>query len=311
MTPPLSSFAIVGSGAIGTYYGARLARSGREVRFLARSEAELLRTQGIRIVEKAGAWTVPPDRFRVSTSPADLGPVDVVLVTLKTTANAELVRLLPPLVGPQTLVVTLQNGLGNEDLLASLVGPERVLGGLCFIASTRTAPGEVTCYHPGSITLGEFGRPPSDRTHALAGVFSEAGVRMVVVESLEEARWRKLIWNVPFNGLTIAAGGVPTDRICASPELLAEVWALMREVQTAAARLGHTIPDDFLQKQVDVTPPMGPYKPSSLVDFLAHRPVEIEPIWGEPLRRAGAAGVPTPRLALLYALLRTLAEGKA
>jgi 2-dehydropantoate 2-reductase len=300
----ISSIAMLGSGALGLYYGGRLARSGRDVRFLARSDLPVLRAQGISIKEPDAAFAVPTvAAFRL---PEEIGPVDLVIVTLKATANGELPRLLPPLLHDQTVVLTLQNGLGSEEAMAAIVGADRVLGGLCFIATMRTAPAEVTCLHPGSITMGEFGRPADARTHAVAALLGAAGIVCNVTDSLAEARWRKLVWNIPFNGLSIAAGGITTDKLCASPALAAEVRALMREVAAAAKALGFTIPEEFQQKQFDVTPPMGAYAPSSLVDYLAKREVEVEPIWGEPLRRARAAGVETPRLAMLHAVLRQL-----
>jgi 2-dehydropantoate 2-reductase len=300
-----SQIAIVGSGAIGTYYGAKLALAGAEVRFLLRSDLAVVRARGSLLLhEKSGTTEFRP--VAVFGFSGEIGPVDLVLVTLKTTANGELARLLPPLLGPHTAIFTLQNGLGSDEQLAALFGAERVMGGLAFIAATRTAPGEVTCYHPGSIALGEFGRPPQDRTRALAAQFEAAGVATRVVDDVTEARWRKLVWNIPFNGLAIAAGGVATDRLCTDPSLVAEVRELMREVQLAAGRLGFAIPDKFLQQQFDVTPPMGAYRPSSLVDFLAGREVEVETIWGEPLRRAQAAGANVPRLEKLYASLKKL-----
>ena len=186
----------------------------------------------------------------------------------------------------------------------SLVGAERVLGGLCFIAVVRTAPAELTGFHtPGSMTLGEFGRPASERTRAIAALFAGAGVNCVAVENLLEARWRKLVWNIPFNGLAVAHN-LTTDRLCADPALAAEARALMMEVQRGAAAFGFSIPEEFLRQQFDVTPPMGAYQPSSLVDFRAGREVEVETIWGEPLRCAEAAGVAMPRLAKLYAELK-------
>jgi 2-dehydropantoate 2-reductase len=174
------------------------------------------------------------------------------------------------------------------------------------MAITRTGPGEVRCFHPGMVSIGEFGRPPQERTHALAGLLRAAGMKTNVVENLVEARWSKLVWNIPFNGLSIAEGGITTDRICADPRLAAEARSLMLEVQSAAAAFGFRIPDEFVAKQFEVTPPMGAYHPSSLVDFLAGREVEVESIWGEPLRRACAAGVPMPRLASLYSRLVAL-----
>ena len=296
--------AILGAGAIGLYYGARLALAGRDVSFLARSDLTAIRERGITLKVEGREDVLKP--AAVFARAEDIGPVDLVILTLKATANAELTHLLPPLLGPATRVLTLQNGLGSEDTVARWVDRDRILGGLCYIACMRLAPAEVTCLHAGSIALGEADGPARERTRELAASFESAGVACRVVDDLVAARWRKLIWNVPFNGLSIAAGAVTTDVLCADPALRGEVQALMREVQAAARQLGIDIPDDVLRKQYDVTPPMGPYRPSSLVDFLAGRPLEIEAIWGEPLRRAQAAGAAMPRLALLYALLRRI-----
>ena len=296
--------AILGAGAIGLYYGARLALAGRDVSFLARSDLPAIRERGITLKVEGREDVLKP--AAVFARAEDIGPVDLVILTLKATANAELAHLLPPLLGPATRVLTLQNGLGSEDTVARWVDRDRVLGGLCYIACMRLAPAEVTCLHAGSIALGEADGPARERTRELAASFESTGVACRVVDDLVAARWRKLIWNVPFNGLSIAAGAVTTDVLCADPALRGEVQALMREVQAAARQLGIDIPDDVLRKQYDVTPPMGPYRPSSLVDFLAGRPLEIEAIWGEPLRRAQAAGAAMPRLALLYALLRRI-----
>lgn len=308
MDTPFAKIAVVGSGAIGLYYGMRLALGGANVRFLLRSDLETVRKRGSLLLRlEGGVRALRPVQAFGST--AEIGPVELVIVTLKTTSNGDLTALLPSLLGPRTAVLTLQNGLGADELIAAQFGPERVMGGLAFIACNRTAPGEVMCFHPGSLTIGEFARPPAERTRALAAQFEAAGVRTRVAGNLDSARWHKLIWNVPFNGLPIAAGGITTDVICADPALAGEVRALMSEVQAGAAGLGHSISDDFLLKQFEVTPGMGAYRPSSLVDFLAGRVLEVEAIWGEPLRRARTAGVDLPRLALLYALLRQLDSG--
>ncbi len=290
---------VVGAGAIGIYYGVRLGRAGADVRFLLRSDLAAVKKRGAMTI-RDGKGSIELRPVSVFGSAGEIGPVDLVIVSLKTTANDSLPDLLPPLLGSTTAVLTLQNGLGADEWIASLVGAERVLGGLAHIALNRTAPGEVRCYHHGSLTIGEFGRPSTTRTHGFAAQLAAAGIKVHVAENLEEARWKKLVWNIPFNGLAIAAGGVATDRICADPALAARVRVLMKEVQRAATALGFAISDEFLRQQFDVTPPMGAYQPSSLVDFLAGRAVEIESIWGEPLRRAQAAGVNVPELARLY-----------
>ncbi len=295
-----SSIAIVGAGAIGSYYGARLALAGSDVRFLMRSDLAAVRERGLTLREKdATRHLANVAGFATSQ---EIGPVDLVVITLKTTANGALAALLPPLLHERTAVLTLQNGLGNEEHIAALVGAERVLGGLCYIAVTRGAPAELNGFHtPGRMTLSEFSGPAGERVQALAELFQTAGVPCRVLENLAEARWRKLVWNIPFNGLAIAGGGMTTDQILGTPALADQVRPIMDEVATAGRALGFEVPESFIQAQIDVTPPLGAYAPSSLVDFLVGREVEVEAIWGEPLRRAQAAGIAMPRLAQLHA----------
>jgi 2-dehydropantoate 2-reductase len=297
-----NSVAIVGSGAIGTYYGAKLALSGVNVRFLMRGDLAHVQRHGIRLVEKNVTHELRPAAAYASTR--EIGPVDLVIVTLKTTSNRELGALVPPLLHRDSVALTLQNGLGNEEALAAVAGRERTIGGLCFIAANRTGPGEVTCFEPGSMAIGEIEGPATHRTREAAAMFARAGVACVADNSLLQARWSKLIWNIPFNGLSIAAGGITTDVILRSPELAGRVRRLMRETALAARAQGFSISDEFVEYQITRTPGIGAYRPSSLVDFIAGREIELEAIWGEPLRRGQAAGVAMPELAQLYAELK-------
>ena len=308
--PANPRIAIVGAGAIGTFYGARLALAGADVHFFVRSGLAEIRAHGIVLREGEAVQTLPPERTAVHASTGEIGPVDVALITLKNTANGRLADLLPPLLGPRTIILTLQNGLGADELLSSLFGRERVIGGLAFIAAVREAPGEIRIYTPGYVTLGEFTGRASERVRWLVALFQRAGVKCEAVDDLTEARWRTLVWNVPYNGLTIAVGGVPTDQLLASPEWEQEVRALIDEVVGAAARFGYVIPADFITEQFAHTRRMGTYQPSSLIDYLAGREVEVEAIWGEPLRRAQAAGVAMPHLGRLYAQLKQLTAGR-
>ncbi|MFH1498505.1 MAG: 2-dehydropantoate 2-reductase [Verrucomicrobiota bacterium] len=300
--------AILGSGALGLYYGGRLARAGHDVTLIARGDVDHLRAQGVTVKVADGDFTLPAERIRVAASPAECGPVDLVIITLKATANDHLPALLPPLLHVGTVVLNLQNGLGVDEPVAAVAGPGSTVGGLCFICVNRIAPGTAECTMPGLIVIGDFAGEPRPRTRAIAELFGTAGVKVNVSPSLAEARWRKLVWNVPFNGLSVAEGGLTTDLILQSRELENEVWALMREVQAAARAHGFEIPEPFIVDQVERTRPMGPYKPSTMLDYLAGKPLELEPIWGEPLRRAKAKGVTTPRLEALYARLTSLGE---
>jgi len=301
--------AVVGSGAVGCYYGARLAAAGCEVHFLMRSDLATVRERGLEIRSPDGNLHLAPSGEHGASvlahgSVAEIGPCDVVLVALKATANGALSELIPPLLGSETAVVTLQNGLGNEEFLATLCGAERVLGCLCFVCLNRIAPGVVEHFGHGSLALGEFGRAATPRVRRLAGWFERAGIPCEVMEDLGLARWRKLVWNIPFNGLAIAAGGVTVGDVLADPGLEREARGLMRETIAAARALGFPLEDSEEERQIAKSRPMGAYRPSSLIDWQAGRPVEVEAIWGEPLRRAAAAGVVTPRLSFLEALLR-------
>jgi 2-dehydropantoate 2-reductase len=289
---------VVGAGAVGAYYGARMQRAGNRVAFLMRSDLEAVKDRGLRIRAVDGEFNLPEVDAYGSTE--EMGPCDLVVIGIKATSNQSLVELLPPLIRPETAFLTLQNGLGGDAFLAKHFGRDRILVGLCFVCLNRTAPGIIENYFSGSVTVGAFHRPVDDRVRAVAGLFESAGVSVRMSDDMEAMRWRKLVWNIPFNGLAITAGGVPTDQILDNPQLVCEVRALMREVARASAVFGHEIPECFLEEQIELTDPMGAYRPSSLIDFLAGREVEVEAIWGEPLRRAEKAGIPMPNLRRLY-----------
>lgn len=296
--------AIIGSGAVGGYYGALLAASGQDVHFLMRADLDAVRRNGLRIQRTEGELLIHPAQAFGSTQ--EIGPCDLVIVALKATANESLPKLIPPLLGENTLILTLQNGLGNEAFLSRHFGAERALGGLCFICLNRIEPGVVKSFYPGYVVMGEREGPPRERTQRLAEIWKSAGVECHLAESMAEARWRKLCWNVPFNGLAIAGGGVDTRVILEQPGLKELAWLLMNEIQEIARGSGYEIEEAFLRRQLEVTYPMGPYKPSSLIDYELGREVEVEAIWGEPLRQAEAIGVEAPRLQMLYWLLVSL-----
>ena len=292
---------IIGAGAIGSFYGAKLARAGHKVTLLLRSDLEPIRKNGITIREKTATWLLRPDEFRAAGSTKETEPADIVLITLKTTGNSILPQILPPTLKEGTCVVTLQNGLGNEAFLATHL-PEgtHIMGGTCFIGVTRGKPGELIGFQtPGAITLGEHRGPAGERTIRLAELISKAGIPTRPVNNLLEARWKKLVWNIPFNGLSVVHR-TTCDAICADPKLASESRALMDEVAAIAAHFGINISQEFRKKQFTSSMEIGAYKPSSLVDFLAGRELEIESMWGIALQQAQAAGIPVPHLESLY-----------
>ena len=211
--------AVVGSGAIGSYYGAKLAYSVSEVHFLMRGDLSEVREKGLYVRGRRENFRVA--KVNCYNSTKEIGPCDLVLVAVKAISNADLVDLVPPLLHERTMLLTLQNGLGNEEFLAEHFGAERVLGGLCFICLSRVSRTEIERYDYGHIVIGEYGRKPSERTHAIASQFSACGIKCSVTEDLALEHWRKLVWNIPFNGLSILAGGVDTAAILADEACIA------------------------------------------------------------------------------------------
>lgn len=301
---PNYRIAIVGAGAIGCYYGAKLASFRRDVHFLMRGDLAEIRRFGIRIRGKGENLRLAKVNHHASTE--EIGPCDLVLVAVKATSNGDLLELIPPLLHPATMLLTLQNGFGNEEFLAENFGAERVLGGLCFVCLNQTSRGLIELYDPGRVAIGEYDRCPQPRTQDVAWEFTRCGVVCGVVENLTLERWRKLVWNIPFNGLSVAAGGMDTEAILSDDYLRSECLALMDEVIVSANKCGFPLPATAALEQVKRTESMGAYKPSTLVDFQAGRPLEVEAIWGEPLRRAAAAGAFTPRLRELYEKLTAM-----
>ena len=315
---------VVGCGALGSYYGAKLCRDGQETHFLLRSDYAWVRAKGLRVRSVVGDFHVNP---RCARAPEEIGVCDLVLIGLKTTANGQFAKLLPPLVGENTAVVTLQNGLGNEAPLAVLFGAEKIMGGLCFVCLNRVEPGVIHHLAHGTIVLGEYERWPEPRTHDLASMIRHAGVPCKVTDDLERAHWEKLVWNIPFNGLGVAsvagcgaltappaALGISrftrpclgTDQLLADPRWERLVRELMLEVIAAANALGFKIPESLAANQIERTRTMGAYKASTLIDFERGQPLELESMFLEPLRRAQKAGVATPRLAALGTVLKAL-----
>jgi 2-dehydropantoate 2-reductase len=313
---------VVGCGAVGSYYGAKLGRSGQEMHFLLRSDYEAVRRKGVQVLSPEGDFRFQP---KCARSPEEIGVCDLVLIGLKTTANDQLGRLVSPLVGPATAVMTLQNGLGNEGLLAKLFGGEKIMGGLCFVCLNRIEPGVVRHMAHGTIVMGEYQRWPEPRTQEIAALIRHAGVPCKVTDNLESAHWEKLVWNVPFNGLGVAAAaGYPavisgvvqaeaklsecltTDRLLADPAWKALVRELMLEVIAVANARGHKLSTELADKHIERTRNMGAYKASTLLDFEHRRALEMENLFLEPLRQASRAGVPAPRLTALCAVLSAL-----
>lgn len=295
---------IIGAGALGLYYGAMLQRNGQEVRFLLRRDFDAILQHGLQIHSVNGDFHLP--QVAGFSSPEEIGPVDLVIVGLKTFANQRLTALVRPLLGERTSILTLQNGLGNEELLAAEFGAQRILGGVAFLCSNRGKPGTVNHLGEGKIRLGEFDGGLSQRSKQLEALFSAAGVPCEAVSDLRRTRWEKLVWNIPFNGLCALLNQDTTELLSRNAGRQLVIQIMQEVVAAANAQPLKELIDGsaFIEQMLLLTEQMNHYRPSMMIDRSEGRPLEIEAIYGIPLQSARKAGIDMPRSAMLYDLLR-------
>jgi 2-dehydropantoate 2-reductase len=300
--------AIVGAGALGLYYGAMLQRAGNDVHFLLRSDYEAIKENGLRIFSVNGDFCL--SKVQSYLSAQEIGEVDLVLIGLKTFANHKYQELVTPLLGKHTIILTLQNGLGNEETLAGHFGADRILGGVAFLCSNRGEPGVVHHLGEGRIIMGAFDSLETSLVEKIAAMFCAAGVPCRVVNELKKARWEKLVWNIPFNGIC-ALMKLPVDALLQHSGTRRLVIDIMEEVITAANVQGikEKIRMSLAQDMVRFSEGLGAYKPSMLIDRLEARPLELGAIFRAPLEAASQKGIKMPKVEELYALL-DLGEAK-
>lgn len=302
------TYAILGTGALGGFYGARLQQAGSQVHFLLRSDYEIVRQQGLKIDSPEGNFVL--SQVHAYQDVTEMPQCDVVIVALKTTQNHLLPTLLPPVVKENGVVLVLQNGLSIEPEVAEIVGANRVMGGLCFLCANKIAPGHIHHLDYKKITLGEYRSNYqtggiSDRMRQIAQDFEQAGIPIELAEDLLTARWKKLVWNIPFNGLSVVLNA-ETSEIMAdeSAESLAE--NLMQEVLKGAAACGRSIDPSFIDVMLDHTAKMKPYRTSMKLDYDNGRSLEIKAIFANPLQMARSNGAELPKIEMLYQQLAFL-----
>lgn len=301
--------AVVGAGAVGGYYGARLAQHGQDVHFLMRSDYAHVRAHGLDVRSVDGDLHLAPEAMHVYDDPSAMPKADLVLVTLKSNQNHQLARVLPPLLHEETTILTLQNGIGNEEELAELFGAPRVVGGIAFVCINRTAQGRLEHQESGYVRVGEFVGPGrSARVDGIVELLRASGINASAMESLKEGRWAKLVWNIPFNGLG-AILDMTTDRLLASERGTEQVRAIMREVIEAARAAGVTLGKELIEKNIEATRSMGAYRTSTQVDRQMGKPLEFESIFGRPVQVARSKGVAVPLMELLHFALSELSPG--
>jgi 2-dehydropantoate 2-reductase len=304
------TYAFLGTGAVGGFYGARLVRAGFDVHFLARSDAGYIREHGLVIDSKDGDFTIP--HVNVYGDAGSMPRCDVVAITLKTTANGLLRGALPAMVKDNGVVLVMQNGFGFEEEVANMVGSDSVIGALCFVCSNKVGPGHIKHLDFGHITLAQYTKNglPAGITRQVSDIcadFTKAGIPVAAAPDLGTARWKKLVWNIPYNGLSVVLNAT-TDLLNKIPFSRALVENLMHEVCAASAACGHPVEEGFIAEMLSYTDIMPPYRTSMKIDYDEKRPMEVESIFGNPLRAAKKAGAHMPLMEMLYQELKFMDE---
>jgi len=298
-------YGVIGTGAIGGYYGAKLAHAGQELHFLFRSDYEYVKQHGLQVDSCDGSFHLDDVNAYLHTE--DMPKCDVVLVCLKSVNNGKLQSLLPPLLHDDTLVVLIQNGIGVEEDVQKMFPDVQLAAGLAFICSAKSEPGRVNhqCY--GSINLANYSCKDEALMQAVVDEFRQAGIETGLVE-YNEARWKKAVWNMPFNGMTVALH-TQTDMLLKNKSTRQLIREQMMEVVSAAQHLGvKNLDEAFVDKMIDMTDNMTPYSPSMRLDYDFHRRMEIYYLYTRPLEIAREAGCPMPKLEMLEAELWFLEE---
>jgi len=294
---------VVGAGAVGGFYGSLLARAGAQVSVVCRSDAAQIKKTGFQICSPLGNDVFHPQAVYCDAAEYPQSP-DYLLLTVKVLDNLNRVALIRQAVGQHTAIVVLENGIDVESEIASAFPDNEIISALAFVCVSRTGPGEIDHQAYGDLTIGGYPQGSSAQVQALAAMFCSQGIACTVSEDVVTARWRKSVWNVPFNSASVLAGGATTRQILESSGGEAWVRAVMAEVCAIAAASGHPLPPDVVEKHLTQTYAMPPYHTSMALDYLHGRPMEVEAILGNAARRARQYGVTAPQIFGLYALMK-------
>lgn len=298
----------MGAGAVGGYFGALLARAGHPVAFLARgAHLEAMREKGLEVKSWRGDFHLP--EVEATDDPAEVGPAECVLFAAKAYDTEAAARLMAPMVGPETAVLSLQNGVESEEVLSSLYGAERVLGGLAFIGAFIEAPGVIAHTAAGRLTFGEMDGRLSERARRLQALFEAADLESELSGDILRELWNKLVWNACFNPLTTITGA-NVQEILERPEALEVARAAMSEVAEVARAWGSPLAEDAVEEMIERSRALGPISSSMRHDWEAGKPIEAYALSGVVVERGRARGVATPVNAALFAALRLMEQAR-
>ena len=295
---------IIGTGAIGGFYGALLAKAGADVSVVCRSDYDTVKKQGYSIQsDELGEWTFSPSQIVKSAADYN-GPADYIILCTKVTPDVNRALLIQDAVNENTCVTFIQNGVEVEQELLDAFPNNEVISGLAFICCNRIQPGVIHHIAYGKLTLGSLNprSDKADKAHHLSDLINQAGIESIISDNIVSSRWLKCLWNVSFNPVSVLSDGLSPQDILRSQEKL--IQTIMQEVCNIADACGHALPKDSININIKNTYAMPPYKTSMLLDYEKHQPMEIEAILGNTVRAAQREYVACPTIDALYALMK-------
>lgn len=296
---------LVGTGAVGGFYGGKLSQGGAHVSTLCRSDYETVKKSGIKIKSIHGDFNFYPETVINNISEYE-GYPDYLIIATKVLPEINVVEIIKKKVGPDTSIVLIQNGIEIENPIAEAFPNNEIISGLAFICVSRTNHGEIDHQDYGRLVIGKHPEGNSKKVKTLCEIFLKSGINCSIDDDIITARWKKLIWNAPFNPISVIGGRIDTKKILDSKPAAKMVENIMNEVVDLASCAGHQIPREFIQKNLEDTYNMTPYKTSMLLDYENNRQMEVEAILGNTTRLAQKHGINIPYTESLYALLKLI-----
>lgn len=292
--------AVMGAGAVGGYFGGVLAKSGADITLIARGKRlEAMRKEGLLVRSYKGDFRVD---VRATPDPKEVGPAELILFTVKSYDTQDAIKLCKPMIQENTCILSLQNGIDNDEKIAREVGWEKVICGVAYIGASVEGPGVIRHSAAGKIAIGELDGRITQRIRKIAEMFSAAGIPCEISGNVVKLKWKKLVWNAAFNALTTITGASVAE-VSGDAKLMEVAAAAMREVIEVAQKKGIDIDDAAIQDALTLSKNVGDFKTSMLQDFESGRKTEVEALNEIVVRKGREVNVKTPVNQCLYALV--------
>ncbi|MBR2508368.1 MAG: 2-dehydropantoate 2-reductase [Lentisphaeria bacterium] len=300
---------ISGAGAVGAYFGGRLGAAGADVSVICRSDYDEVKANGFQISSVKGDFVFKPSQVLRSASEYQ-GKADLIIVGSKVLPEIDIPSMIKDAVSPDTVILLAQNGIDIEKDVHAAFPDNEILSAIIYIGCTKTAPGIIAhTGGPGSMTFGEFRHHKAGKNaQALLELFQKTPCPAELVDNIQYYRWKKLLWNIPFNSISVLGGGLLTNQMTDRGHLEALCSRIMYEIIDVARSKNIELEESLVAENIEYTRNFTPYATSMLADFRRRRPLEVEAIVGNVCRIAIENNIDIPCIQTIYALLRAVAD---